>query len=66
MKRQIKMNKSGTYIMEDDKEIRFNPDRKLVWVIDDNNYVWFNAPCSMSYEAFIKAGGEDIELIFNI
>jgi hypothetical protein len=60
------MDKFGTYIMEDDKEVRFNPDRKLTWTIDNNNYVWFNAPCSMSYDAFIKEGGEDIVLIFSV
>jgi len=66
MKRQIKMDKSGTYIMEDGKEVKSFPDRKLTCIIDNNDYVWFNAPFSMSYEEFTKSGGEDIELIFNI
>jgi len=60
------MDKFGTSITEDGKEVRFNPNRKLTWVIDENNYVWFNAPCSMSYESFIKSGGEDIVLTFSV
>ena len=56
------MNEKGTTIINlDTGEKRFNPDKKLNWVID-NGMVRYNVPVSVSLEEFNKNTTDEQEI----
>lgn len=48
----------------EDKLVAHDPDHKLIWFVDDNDVVWYNAPCSTTLDEHDKNIKKELKFTF--